>query len=118
MTSRLTKGRIAAELPISRQSAIARINAFMSAGSENVLATISMGSDGFGPVMRRCPRLRGRTTPGRIDHDAGGGEKRAVTGVEKGTSTWSGCKSGVSSDGSLFQKKVASAALFGRGIGV
>jgi len=33
--------------------AITRISAFISAGSENVLATISMGSDGFGPVMRR-----------------------------------------------------------------
>jgi hypothetical protein len=55
-----------------------------------VLATISMGSDGFGPVMRRCPRLRGRTTPGSIDHDAAGGKKRAVSGVEKGTPTCDG----------------------------
>src|SRR5580693_9409546 len=112
MTSHLTKGLITAELPISRQSAIAWINAFISAGSENVLATISTGSEGFGPVMRRYPRLRGRTTPGSIDHEAAGGEKWAVSGVEKGTSTYTGCKSGVSSAGSLFQNKVASAPLF------
>ena len=87
MTSRLTKGLIAAELPISRQSPTARTNAFISAGSENVLATISIGSDGFGPVMRRCPRLRGRTTPGSIDHDIADGEKWAVSGVEKGASS-------------------------------
>src|SRR5262249_29714867 len=118
MTSRLTKGLIAAELPISRQSSIPRINAFLSAGSENVLATISMGSDGFGPVIRRYPRLRGRTTPGSIDHDPAGGEKCAVSGVEKGTCTCSDCKSGVSRNRSLFQKKVASAALFRGGIGV
>lgn len=57
------EGGIAAGLPISRQSAIAPINALISAGSENVLATISMGSDGFGPVIRRCCLLRGRTNP-------------------------------------------------------
>jgi hypothetical protein len=57
------EGAIAAGLSISRQSAIAPINALISAGSENVLATISMGSDGFGPVIRRCCLLRGRTNP-------------------------------------------------------
>src|SRR5262245_5667266 len=84
----------------------------MSAGSENVLATISMGSDGLGPVMRRCPRLCGRTMLTNIDHDGSGGKKWAVSAVAKGASASIGCKSGVSSDGSLFQKRVASPPLF------
>src|SRR5215831_8004453 len=108
MTSRLTNGLIPAEFPISRQSPIARIIALMSAGSENVLATILIGSGGFGPVMRRCPRLCGRTTPTNIDHDAAGVKKWVVSAVEKGVSAKIDCKSGVSNDRSLFQKKVAS----------
>src|SRR4029077_11052316 len=107
-----------AEFPISRLSPIARIIAFMSAGSENVLATITIGSDGLGPVMCRCPRLCGRTMPTNIDHDAAGGRKWAVSAVEKGVSASIDCKSGVWSDGSLFQKKVASPPLFRSGRGV
>src|SRR6516165_2879954 len=106
MISRLTNGLIPAEFPISRQSSIARIIAVMSAGSENVLATISMGSDGLGPVMRRCPRLCGRTMLTNIDHDGSGGKKWAVSAVAKGASASIGCKSGVSSDGSLFRSEI------------
>jgi len=81
MTSRFTNRLMAVELPISRQSSIARINAFMSAESAKVLAAISMGSVGFGPVTRRWPRLHGRTRPANIDHESAGGEKWAVSGV-------------------------------------
>src|SRR5262245_13270292 len=118
MTSRFANRLMAVELPISRQSSIARINAFMSAETAKVLATISMGSVGFGPVTCRCPRLHGRTRPANIDHESAGGEKWAVSGVYKGTSAKIGCKSGVSRDGSLFQKKVASPPLFRIGNGV
>src|SRR5215468_6220075 len=109
---------MALELPISRQSSIARTSAFMSAELAKVLATISMASVGFGPATRRCPRLHGRTSPANIDHESTGGEKWAVSGVEKGASARIGCRSGVSRDGSLFQKKVASPPLFRIGIGV
>src|SRR5262245_10111446 len=109
---------MALELPISRQSSIAWINAFMSAGPVRVLDTISMVSVGFGPATRRCPRLHGRTRPANIDHESAGGEKWAVSGVYKGTSAKIGCKSGVSRDRSLFQKKVASPPLFRIGSGV
>src|SRR5215472_17310416 len=118
MTSRLTNGLIRAEFPISRQSPIARIIAFMSAASENVLATISIGSGGFGPVMRRRPRLWGRSTPTNIDHHAAVVKKWVVSAVEKGTSANIDCKSVVSNDRSLFQKKVASPPLFRSGRGV
>src|SRR6516225_8766168 len=104
-----------AEFPISRQSSMARINAFMSAGSESVLATISMGSRsragdrGFAgapgpPTLTMTPVVEKKWA--------------AVSGVERGTSAKIGCRSGVSRDGSLFQKNVASPLLFRKGSGV
>src|SRR5262249_60397399 len=98
MASRLTKVRIVAELPISRHSSIERINAFMSAEPESVLATISIGSDGFGPVIRRCPWLSGRTPTANINHEAAVGRNWAVPPVENGTSAGLGGKSGRSGE--------------------
>src|ERR1700722_12486256 len=115
MTSRLTNGLMVGELPISRQNSTAWISALISAGSEKVSATISTGSDGFGPVIRNLPRLAGRARLGSSDHEPGGGEKCATSGVVKGNSASRVCRLGVASDGSLFQKKVASPPPF-RGI--
>src|ERR1700733_13821314 len=112
MTSRFVKGRSAAEFPIARQSSTHATAAFRSSGWDSVLASICIGSSGLGPVKQICPRLFGRTTAPYNDQEAGGGWNLArVSAVQKGTSAWQVCKSGVSRPGLLFQKNVASAPL-------
>src|ERR1700694_522405 len=89
----------------------------MSSGCDSRLASIRMGSFGFGPDKYTRPRLFGRTTPANIVQDLAGGANRvAVSMLGIGTWPWQVCRSGVSTPEALFQKKVTSAALF-RGAG-
>lgn len=72
---------------------------------------------GLKPVSRSRPRLAGCTRLGAIPQEAAGGFCWASTSLTNDPSSSKGCRLGVSSAESLFQKRVAFAALFRAGSG-
>jgi hypothetical protein len=88
ITSRLTNGRSGAELPTSRQSSTQAIAALRSSGSDSVLASIRIGSDGLVPVRRRRPRLLGCATAPNNVQPASGRPNRAILAEPSALSSW------------------------------
>jgi hypothetical protein len=70
------------------------------------LDCIAIGSDGFGPVRRRKPRLCGLTRAGKILHPSLGALKPASSGATAVPSRCTRCRSGVSSMRLLVQKRL------------
>src|SRR5258708_17981349 len=111
ISSRFTKGRNTAELPISRQSCTPPIAAFTSSGWDIMLVSICTASMGLGPVSRILPRLFGRTTPANIDEEPAG--TLYLASISTAASGPSAChveRSGLFQFGSLFQGEEPDAA--------